>query len=313
MKYLLICCAVLALFVMSCDPEPIEGVDEYRYVYMPQAKSNPNSHSVLFQDSVQDITYGVAYGGYNPLPGEVTVSFEAEPGLLDSFLAEHGGAYELLPAAVYTIEQSEVKLSSGQLASEPLAIKVNPTKGMSLGVDYVLPVKMKKINGSVDVNPALNVTYFTFSATLQELGKSAWSIVSVSSEEAEGEGPDNGHAKHAIDNNIATFWHTKWLGGNDPLPYILVIDMGASETLNGLTFIQRQGRAGTGGNAENIEVSVSQDGNSFDNEGTYTLANGDEKYLIYFDSPVEARYIKISVTSTYGDKTFTHMAEIGGF
>ena len=313
MKYLLLFCSIVGLLLISCDPDPIEGVDEYRYVYMPQAKSNPNNHNVLFLDSAQSIIYGVAYGGFNPLPGEMKASFQAAPELIDSFLAVNGGSYELLPAEAYTFEQDEVSLAPGELASAPYVLQVNPVKGMTLGVDYVLPVRMDKVSGPVAVNPALNVTYYTVSATLQELDRSGWSIVHASSEEVEGEGPNNGHAIHAIDNNISTFWHTRWLGGNDPLPYILEIDMGSSQTLNGMTFVQRQGRAGTGGNAENIEIAVSSDGGGYTESGSFTLPNGDEKYLVYFENPVQARYLKVSVTSTYDDKTFTHMSEIGAF
>ena len=55
--------------------------------------------------------------------------------------------------------------------------------------------------------------------------KTDWKIVSFTTEEASGEGSNNGHAKHLIDGNVETFWHSRWQGGSDPLPYEIIIDM----------------------------------------------------------------------------------------
>lgn len=42
-----------------------------------------------------------------------------------------------------------------------------------------------------------------------EIDRSGWSVHSFDSEESNGEGPNNGRAVHAIDNNNNTFWHTR--------------------------------------------------------------------------------------------------------
>ena len=72
------------------------------------------------------------------------------------------------------------------------------------------------------------------------LPKSLWSIWCFDSEELIGEGSNNGHAIHCIDNNINTFWHTKYINGIPNYPHNIVIDLSTVYPLNGFTYLPRQ-------------------------------------------------------------------------
>lgn len=54
------------------------------------------------------------------------------------------------------------------------------------------------------------------------IDQSQLTAVSASSEEQGGEGPVSGWLSAALDGNVATFWHSKWKGGTDPVPHVIV-------------------------------------------------------------------------------------------
>ncbi|TCS90272.1 F5/8 type C domain-containing protein [Anseongella ginsenosidimutans] len=154
-------------------------------------------------------------------------------------------------------------------------------------------------------------TEFLTGEVLEELDRSSWSVSGFSSEEASGEGEDNGHAIHALDDDINTFWHTQWEGAEPGPPHYLAIDAGAEVTFNGFIFTPRQGSAS--GNAKDIEIAVSTDGVAWEPAGTFTLENTDDRHLVFLTSPIQAKYFKVTVNASHGDQNSTFFAEVGAF
>lgn len=65
--------------------------------------------------------------------------------------------------------------------------------------------------------------------------------VDFDSEEASGEGADNGTADKVLDGDINTFWHSQWQGATPPYPHYLIIDMmEPQKDLHGIYFTMRQ-------------------------------------------------------------------------
>ena len=56
--------------------------------------------------------------------------------------------------------------------------------------------------------------------------KTAWTIHSFDTQETVGEGANNGKAIHAIDSNVATFWHTKWKDITPTYPHEIAVNLG---------------------------------------------------------------------------------------
>lgn len=87
----------------------------------------------------------------------------------------------------------------------------------------------------------------------QPLSATGWTIAGVDSEETEKE---DGSAGNAIDGQTANFWHTQWSSASPGHPHLLVIDLGASETISGFTYTPRQGEAGAGGRIKDYRIYV---------------------------------------------------------
>ncbi|MBR8535072.1 beta-galactosidase [Carboxylicivirga sediminis] len=128
------------------------------------------------------------------------------------------------------------------------------TPVLELG-DRLLEVQMKRENGWQDFNFSSVKTlrhlaieaisgYTDSFACLTELEiigedgdvltKDTWEILYTNSEEV-----GEGHAELLIDNNISTYWHSKWSKGNDKYPHKVIIDLGEILSVKGIRLRQR--------------------------------------------------------------------------
>lgn len=96
-------------------------------------------------------------------------------------------------------------------------------------------------------------------------------IVSFTTEEASGEGSNNGHAKHLIDGNVETFWHSRWQGGSDPLPYEIIIDMNHRVKIAQIELLPR-GR-GSNNPIKVVRFEASEDGTNWESIGQFGFTN----------------------------------------
>ena len=154
------------------------------------------------------------------------------------------------------------------------------------------------------------------SIDIQEVDKSAWTVAEFSSEEASGEGADNGHAKHAIDDDDETFWHTRWNSGQPPYPHSITINLNTDQTIKGFTFLPRDNKYN--GRPKEITIEVSTDGTTFENLGDFTLGDSTIKQVIELNTPLTTNYFKITITNGHNNGSgevvfFTHVSEIGIF
>ncbi|WP_197027663.1 discoidin domain-containing protein [Prevotella sp. 10(H)] len=122
-----------------------------------------------------------------------------------------------------------------------------------------------------------------------------WTILDFSSEENGGEGPDNGHAKHAIDNDNGTFWHSNWSSGSS-LPQWIVFDI-HQEVLPTVLISFR--RNGNGGSQSIVKVEGSLDNATWYDFGTFNVdPNSDAGQNCVLKNPQKARYFKYTVISS---------------
>ncbi|MEN6575241.1 MAG: glycoside hydrolase family 2 TIM barrel-domain containing protein [Phycisphaerales bacterium] len=139
---------------------------------------------------------------------------------------------------------------------------------------------------------------------LQELDKSTWKIVHVDSVE-----PGEGEARHAIDNDPATFWHTSWSAAQPGHPHEIQIDLGKTVELVGFTQLPRQGNAN--GRIRTYEFSVSTDGQQWEpvvNEGRFP--NSDQLQTVRFEKPATGRYVRLVASSEWSRQPYTTIAEL---
>ncbi|MFC0513027.1 BT_3987 domain-containing protein [Mucilaginibacter angelicae] len=315
-------CLAAALAILgaaaSCKKAiEIPGGSESRYsmVYLPAAATNLNTYILRMTDSVQQIALGATLGGTGQAEKDIQVQYQVDQKMADAYNAAKGTTYPILPAGAYEMPASTV-IPKGQLSSPLVHIKINPSKGLELFKQYLLPVTIQSISDGVQLNQNLRTAYYLVSASLNlndftEFSRDKWTILSYDSQEpAEGQ-PNGGLALNAIDNNTASFWHSKWNGGETPMPHWLAVDLGETKTLHGITLIGRQ--SDNKGKPKDITVAVSTNGTDWEDVGQVTGKDTNDKQKYFVTTFREARYFRITVTSGYGDTRYTHLAELGAF
>lgn len=135
-----------------------------------------------------------------------------------------------------------------------------------------------------------------------EYAKSGWTATASDFDEPSGRGPAN-----AIDNNSSTVWHMSKVAGLT-YPRTITVDMGALNLAYGFTFIQRTPLDGP---LKLIEIEVSNDRNTWESLGSFTLASVAGKQYIELTDTVSFRYFRVIVRSDYKNGSFTALAEVG--
>ena len=139
---------------------------------------------------------------------------------------------------------------------------------------------------------------------LRELDKRKWSVLHVDSVE-----PGEGYAKHAIDNDPATFWHTNWSGNQAPHPHELQIDLGQTLELLGFTQLPRQDSAN--GRMRRYRFYVSKNRQNWGEpvaQGQFP--NSGSLQTIKFAKPITGQFIRIVATDEWGRQYYTTLAEL---
>jgi beta-galactosidase len=138
---------------------------------------------------------------------------------------------------------------------------------------------------------------------LQVLDKSTWKVIHVDSVE-----PGEGEARHAIDNNPETFWHTAWSAAQPRHPHEIQIDLGKSLEILGFTQLPRQGNSN--GRIRGYEFYVSSDGKQWESIVTDgRFPNSDQLQTVRFEKPVTGRYVRLVALSEWRRQNFTSVAE----
>jgi len=135
-----------------------------------------------------------------------------------------------------------------------------------------------------------------------------WKVVEVDSEETQR--ADNAAAR-AIDGNSSTIWHTRW---NEDLkqPHYIVVDMGKTNRIAGLTYLPRQDGL-LNGVVERFRFETSLDGINWITNIPYgsfaNIQNNPSLQEVRFP-PVEARYFRFISLRTVWNSGWTSAAEI---
>lgn len=108
---------------------------------------------------------------------------------------------------------------------------------------------------------------------------------------------------NAIDADLNTQWHTAWSGGNinGHTPVEIVMDMGESYTMNKFDYVARQD-GGINGAIERAKLSYSLNKTAWTDVEEKTFERtANITGTFEFPDGVQARYLKLTVYSTYGN------------
>lgn len=292
-------------------------------VYMSQAINGAftditvNRRAPLQSDSAYsfDVNAFFAGAGYLSSPRDISVTFALDYSKWDSINAARTNAalpaFEKIPDNIFTFATTSTVIRKGTSISDNIAFTIN-AKLVQEGHNYMIPVRITSVGGYA-INPAVAITYFVVKVTppvYAEISRTGWTIT-TDSEEANGEGPNNGRAIFALDGVLNTFWHTQWDGGEPPLPHHIAIDMKSPQTLSGLYLTARQNAPN--GAPKTVNVDVSTDGTTWQPAGTYQLAAINAKQPVFFSQAFTVRYFRVTVTATHGNTNITFFAEVSAF
>ncbi|GAA4785693.1 DUF1735 domain-containing protein [Olivibacter ginsenosidimutans] len=303
---------------MSCSDKvdlPPQSEEDYIQLYMPQAVDGPISKNLVVSDEPQEAIYGAYYGGINYPSSDLKIQFSVDAAVIDSFNNANETNYELLPKESYTLSSTETMIKKGTLGTEPQKVSFI-TKGehaMEVLKNYILPISLS--SPDLKINPALKTTFFLIRVEpnlddYTAYDKSNWKVIDFSSEEANGEGPDNGKALFAIDGNPESFWHSQWQGASPGPPHYLVIDMGEEKELHGIITKARLGD--NDGKPQDVAMETSLDNITWEPAGELTLPDNDQEQKNFLSGFKQARYFKFIINSSY-NASYVHLAELGAF
>jgi hypothetical protein len=153
-----------------------------------------------------------------------------------------------------------VTLTSSNTAAATVPSAVNIASGATSATFTVTSLSVSTSTSSV-ISAAYGGSTQTATLTVQASGgtiipQSGWSLLSVDSQETT---CGNYKAVNAFDGNPATFWHTQWCPSAAPLPHQISINLGASYSIKGLTYLPRQDGCSHGWISE-YQIYVSTDG-----------------------------------------------------
>ncbi|MCQ6960762.1 BT_3987 domain-containing protein [Mucilaginibacter aquariorum] len=311
---------IIAFLILSqsCKNEvnlPNQDESSYNQIYMPQAANGVVSGTLEVKPAEQFLIYGANYGGRGYPAQDIKVSFNVDASLVATYNAANNTSYKILPPESYRLGATEAVIRKGDLATAPIKVIVKTTgeKAIPMFTTYLLPVTL---SADFKINEKLKTTYFLVTsepsaADYPDYDRAAWSIVDFSSQEATGEGPNNGRAIFTLDNNINTFWHAQWSNGGSILPHHITYDMGGVKSLHGFNFTQRQ-ISGSGGKADSVEIQTSLDKINWTRAAGFHLQTVQPQQKKWLPNFVDARYVKYVVISTHGG-VFSSLAEFGAY
>jgi hypothetical protein len=133
-------------------------------------------------------------------------------------------------------------------------------------------------------------------------------VVACDSEEKPGEGL----ATNAVDGKSSTFWHTRWTPEEAPYPHFIIVDVGKTTQIGGITM---QGRidGNSNGCIKKYRIYVSNDGKNWNKpvaEGEFKILQNTEQ-KVRFEKVVVGRYVKLEALSEVQNRAFASIAELG--
>jgi beta-galactosidase len=200
------------------------------------------------------------------------------------------------PIAINRDQKGLLTLQS-ELVNEPIMYKINN------GATQLYQGEINFINGGVVTAWYKNNDKFKFSTSFNKINTIPMSILYVSSEE-QGEG----YAKHLLDGDLATIWHSMYSVTVAQYPHWIDLDAGDIKTITGFKYTPRQD--GTNGNIKEYKFQVSNDAKTWSDalaSGAFEKSN--KTHEIRLKIPVKARYVRFTALSSQNGQDFASGAE----
>jgi alpha-L-fucosidase len=178
---------------------------------------------------------------------------------------------------------------------------------------YADPVPLPKggliIARAFPLTPGNDVVGTATATTRVEFGlaKAKWKIVGCDSED------EGGKARHAIDDDPKTLWHTRFRDGTDPMPHHIAVDLGETVSVAGFTYTPRQDQWDNG-IIMLARFEVSDDGKNWtvaaDNVAFDNVVNSRQQQVVKLPTSVTARYFRMTALRTVHDNNVASAGDV---
>lgn len=241
---------------------------------------------------------------------DIKCNLTINPALVDDYNTRKKTYFTLLPEEMYTAP-SDIKLEAGSTSVKPVytLIKEKLQPG-----NYILPIQMSSIESSLNGDPTDVIKMdkegsllYCISKLGDKVPKKDWSILSFTTEEPAGEGANNGRAYNLIDDDTKTYWHSKWQGGNTPLPYQITIDMKKTTLISQIELLPRG--QGSTNPLKVVQFEASTDNVNWEFIGEFNFENIDTP-LLYATKTTKARYLRMLIPDKGGNTIVCAIREL---
>ena len=138
-----------------------------------------------------------------------------------------------------------------------------------------------------------------------EENRDTYKVLSVSSIERSESRPD-----YLVDDDIGTFWHSKWSGSNVPRhPHTVTIDTLKMRKIKGISILPRQD-GNNNGRVKDFLLETSKDGKSWTEALRGTLRDTHNEQTVKCDTPIEGRYIRFTSLNAHRNQPWACIAEL---
>lgn len=226
--------------------------------------------------------------------------------LSDAKLAEKGNTAGVRPLApVVKSEKGRVSLSCAtpgaqiEYSADGAAGELAPYKG-----EFSMPDGGRLVARAVVAGLGTSMRVETEMPACVD--KSAWKVVSFSSEQAD----HNERAVNAIDGDPATIWHTQYNPAEKTYPHEIVVDMGKEYDVSAFVYTPRSDM--NNGSVKDYEVYFGNSPSAWGvpaSKGTF--AQEGDVCVVKLAAPVRARYFRFVALSEVSGRNFASAAELG--
>ncbi len=226
---------------------------------------------------------------------DIEATLAVDNNFVTEYNAQHSTAYQLPANGTFKVDE-RVSLAANEQESS-VNITISDFQGQKSGY-FMLPVRIESVSmfKTVESNdiyvPAIRLVG-------KKWDRSEWTVVDVCTEEPTGEGANGGHAMHALDGNLSTYWHTMWSGQPQcSLPHHLVIDTKQEREFTQVGLVQRVNGSWLG-DIKNFTVFVSNDMQNWVEVGSGIADKYTAEEQIFDLVPTRGRYLKFVFADTW--------------
>jgi hypothetical protein len=164
-------------FLWSCsDPVPAIELDQFMSLVLSGAKETSVIKKLNLESTADTVFYiTMTYGGTNNYErGDITATLGVDYSLVEAFNAANHTEYLLLPEETYSFDRMDTRIANGINASEPVKLTLRMS-ALNLTSDYLLPVTVKSVTGSLPLNEEMKTLYLVFQGDVEdESGRERW-------------------------------------------------------------------------------------------------------------------------------------------